>query len=74
MCQQQVSDGASLWEGKARPDCSITNIQPEVGLERLVDLSTISNRNTTSPGRQSSANIYKFHVVIMIPLLPVPAW
>ena len=46
MCQQQDSDGASLWEGKACPDCSITNIQSEVGLERLVDLSTISNRNT----------------------------
>ena len=46
MSQQQDSDGASLWEGKDCPDCSITNIQPEVGLERLVDLSTISNRNT----------------------------
>jgi hypothetical protein len=44
--QQQDSDGASLWERKACPDCSITNIQPEVGLERLVDLSIISNRNT----------------------------
>jgi hypothetical protein len=51
MCQQQDSDGASLWEGKACLDCSITNIQPEVGLERLVDLSTISNRNTHRLGK-----------------------
>ena len=34
------------WEEKACPDCPMTNIQPEVGLERLVDLSTISNRST----------------------------
>jgi len=26
--------------------CPMTNIQPEVGLERLVDLSTISNSST----------------------------
>src|SRR5260221_1613706 len=30
MCQQQDSDGASLWEEKACPDCPMTNIQPEV--------------------------------------------
>jgi hypothetical protein len=45
-CQQQDSDGASLWEEKACPDCPMINIQPEVGLKRLVDLSTISNRST----------------------------
>jgi hypothetical protein len=28
---------ASLWEEKAYPDCPLTNIQPKVGLERLVD-------------------------------------
>jgi hypothetical protein len=43
MCQQQDADGASLWEEKA---CPVINIQLEVGLEMLVDLSTISNRST----------------------------
>jgi hypothetical protein len=46
MCQQQKSDGASLWEEMA---CPMTNIQPEVGLERLVDLSTISYSSTPLP-------------------------
>ena len=46
MCHQQDSDGASLWEGKAYPDCPMTYTQLEAGLERLVDLSTISNRST----------------------------
>ena len=50
MCQQQKSDGASLWEEMA---CPMTNIQPEVGLERLVDLSTISY-SSTSIGPDSS--------------------
>ena len=49
MCQQQNSDGASLWDEKACPDCPMTNIQPEVGLERLGDLSTISYSSTTCP-------------------------
>jgi hypothetical protein len=38
--------GASLWEEKACPDGPMTNIQPKVSLERLVDFSTISNRCT----------------------------
>ena len=43
MCEQRARMGASRWEEKACPDCPMTNIQPKVGLERLVDLSTISN-------------------------------
>jgi hypothetical protein len=43
MCQQQKSDGASLWDEMVSP---MTNIQPEVGLGRLVDLSTISYSST----------------------------
>ena len=43
MCQQKMSDGASLWEEKACPDCPMTKNRPEMGLERLVELSTISN-------------------------------
>ena len=51
MCRQQGLDGASLWERKACPGCPITNTQPEVGLERLVDLSTISNVSTSISSR-----------------------
>jgi hypothetical protein len=40
------SDGASLWEEKACPDCLITKNWPEVGLQRLLELSTISNGST----------------------------
>jgi hypothetical protein len=41
----------------------MTNIQPEVGLERLVDLSTISNSSTTQvagtiPKRQEKSKIF----------------
>ncbi len=42
MCQQKMSDGASLQEEKACPDCPMTKNRPEMGLERLVELSTIS--------------------------------
>ena len=47
MCQQKNSDGASLREEKACPDCLMTKNRPEVGLQRLVDLSTISNGSTS---------------------------
>ena len=43
MCQQKMSEGASLREEKACPDCPMTKNRPEMGLERLVELSTISN-------------------------------
>ena len=46
MREQQDSDGASLWEEQVCLDCLMTNIQPEVGLQRLVDLSTISDSST----------------------------
>jgi hypothetical protein len=42
MCQQKMSDGASLREEKACPDCPMMKNRPEMGLERLVELSTIS--------------------------------
>jgi hypothetical protein len=42
MCQQKLSDGASLREEKACPDCPLTKNRLETGLERLVELSTIS--------------------------------
>ena len=37
---------ASLWEELAFPDCPLPIIHPNMGMERLVDLSTISNRST----------------------------
>ncbi len=43
MCQQKMSEEASLREEKACPDCPMTKNRPEMGLERLVELSTISN-------------------------------
>ena len=39
---QKSSDGALLCEEKAQLDCLITKNRPEMGLERLVELSTIS--------------------------------
>ena len=36
----------SLREEKASLDCKITKNRPQMGLERLVDLSTISNGST----------------------------
>ncbi len=42
MCQQKMSEGASLREEKACPDCPMTKNRPEMDLERLVELSTIS--------------------------------
>jgi hypothetical protein len=47
MCQQKLSDGASLREEKACPDCPMTKNRLETGLERLVELSTISYGCTT---------------------------
>jgi hypothetical protein len=46
MCQQKISDGASLREEQACPDCPLTKNRPVKGLERLVELSTISNGST----------------------------
>ena len=43
MCQQKMSEEASLREEKACPDCPMTKNRPEMGLEKLVELSTISN-------------------------------
>ncbi len=75
MCQQKNSDGASLWEEKACPDCSMTNIQPEVGLERLVDLSTISNGNTYPRlrGKKAGFPMRKLHRN-ELPASPLHAW
>ena len=39
---QKSSGGALLWEEKAQLDCLITKNRPAMGLERLVELSTIS--------------------------------
>ena len=47
MCQQKMSEEASLREEKACPDCPMTKNRPEMGLERLVELSTISNGCTS---------------------------
>ena len=43
---QKCSEGASRCEELAYPDCCITKSLPELGLERLVELSTLSNGNT----------------------------
>ena len=41
MCSQKHSDGALLLEEQASLDCLITKNQPEMGLQRLIELSTI---------------------------------
>jgi len=46
---QKSSNGASLWEEKACLDCFITENRPEVGLEKLLELSTMSDGSTPRP-------------------------
>jgi hypothetical protein len=41
MCSQKHSDGALLQEEQASLDCLIAKNQPEMGLQRLFELSTI---------------------------------
>ena len=48
ICQEKMSDGASLREEKACPDCPLTKNRPEMGLERLVEFSTMSDGSTSS--------------------------
>jgi hypothetical protein len=46
-CSQKHSDGALLREEKACLDCLIIKNRPEMGLERPVELSTMSNGSTS---------------------------
>ncbi len=48
ICPQRLSDRASLREEKVCPDCPLTKNRPERDLERLLELSTISNGSTPS--------------------------
>jgi IS1 family transposase len=48
ICQEKMSDGASLREEKACPDCPLTKNRPEMGLERLVEFSTMSDGSAVS--------------------------
>ena len=45
-----MSDGASLRDEKACPDCPMTKNRPEMGLERLVEFSTMSDGSTGRKG------------------------
>jgi alanine dehydrogenase len=47
---QKSSNGASLVEEKTCLICPERINQPEMGLERLIDLSTMSDRSTTMVG------------------------
>ena len=54
---QKSSDGALLCEEKAQLDCLITKNRPEMGLERLVELSTISYGSTLAIHTSASPTI-----------------
>jgi hypothetical protein len=56
-CQQKMSDGASLREEQACPDCPLTKNRPVKGLERLVEFSTIFNGSTTRKFYKSKIKI-----------------
>jgi len=46
ICPQKMSDGASIREEKVCPDCPLTKNRPKIGLERLLELSTMFNGST----------------------------